>query len=256
MTENISNLARRTRAYWFIDGLAEIGSGILFVVLGIPYLLWSLAPQGSAQAKIASTGRDVLLLLGIVLLFIVIRAAKQHSTYPRTGYLEERLSGRRQVLKIGAMTLAGVLVFAGLITVGILFFPAFGPRLINGLVYFPTFFGLFLTIVQVVLGFRTDIKRFFILAGIAALASIGLAVNSFTYLACHPVDWRPLFASSIWSMPPAGLNLAFLNLLHSVYRGVAFCCALIGLAMLVSGLVARHSYLYQNPLPVGTHDEL
>ena len=87
MTDNIYNLASRTRAYWFIDGLAEIGSGILFVVLGIHYLLWSLAPQGSALAKIASTGRDVLLLLGIAILFIVIRVAKQHSTYPRTGYL-------------------------------------------------------------------------------------------------------------------------------------------------------------------------
>lgn len=254
MTKNISNLTRRTRAYWFIDGLAEIGSGILFVVLGIPYLLWSLAPQGSALAKIASTGRDVLLLLGIVLLFIVIRVAKQHSTYPRTGYLEERLSGRRQVLKIGAMTLAGVLVFAGLITVGILFFPAFGPRLINGLVYFPTFFGLFLTIVQVVLGFRTDIKRFFVLGGIAALASMGLAVNSFIYLTGYPVDWRPLFASSSGSIP-VGLSLAFINLFHSVYQGVAFFGALIGLAMLVSGLVVRRSYLHQNPLPVGAHDE-
>lgn len=69
MTDKIADAIRRMRGYWFIDGLAEIGASILFVVLSIPYLRWSLAPEGSSMAKFASGGRDILLLLGIVIFY-------------------------------------------------------------------------------------------------------------------------------------------------------------------------------------------
>ena len=248
MTDKIADATRRTRGYWYIDGLAEIGTGILFVVISIPYLLWSLVPQGSAWSKLASGGRDILLLMGIVISCVIIRAAKLHSTYPRTGYIEDQRPGRKQVLTASAIGVAGVLVFAGLMVAGILLFPAFRLGLLNTLVYFPTIFGLFLSLGQVVLGFRTGLKRFYVLAGIAALASLGLVVNSFVYLAAHPVDWRPLFASSSGLMP-AGLSLALLNLFHSVYQGVAILAAVFGLVMLVSGLIIRRNYLRQNPFP-------
>ncbi|HEX7542283.1 MAG TPA: hypothetical protein VF352_09145, partial [Anaerolineales bacterium] len=125
MTDKIADATRRTRGYWFIDGLAEIGGGILFVVLSIPYLLYSLAPEGSGMAKMASSGRDVLLLLGIVIFYIVIRVAKLRSTYPRTGYLEDQHPGRKRILTASAICVVGVLVFAGLMVAGILLFPAF-----------------------------------------------------------------------------------------------------------------------------------
>ena len=253
MTDKIADATRRTRGYWYIDGLAEIGSGILFVVISIPYLVWSLVPQGSAWSKLASSSRDVLLLLGIAIFYLAIRSAKLRSTYPRTGYVEDQRPDRKQILTV-AIGVAGVLVFAGLMTAGILLFPAFRLGLFNTLIYFPTIFGFFLALSQVILGFRTDTKRFYVLAGVAALASIGLAVNSFVYLAAHPVDWRPLFASSNGSMP-AGSSIALLNLLHSVYQGVALLAAVFGLVMLVSGLIVRRNYLRRNPVPQEEPDE-
>jgi hypothetical protein len=247
MRDNISNLTRHARGYWYADGLAEIGSGILLMLLSIPYLLWSLAPQGSAMAKLASSGKDVVLLLGLVVLFMIVQGIKQRSTYPRTGYVEERRPERKQVLKIIAITMGGMLLFAGLVAAGLLLFPAPCLGLVNLLAYFPTFFGLSFTLIQVVLGFRTGLKRFYVLSGIAALASLGLVMAAHLYLAAHPFDWTFITVASQNAPMPAGSSAALIDLLHSVYTGVALFCAVFGLAMLVSGLVVRRIYLRQNP---------
>jgi hypothetical protein len=255
MTDKITDATRRTRGYWFIDGLAEIGGGILFVVISIPYLLWSLVPEGSRMAKLASSGRDVLLLLGIAIFYLVIRAVKLRSTYPRTGYVEEQRPARKQILTAGVFGVAGVLVFAGLMVSGSLLFPAFRQGLVNALAYSPAFFGLILILSQVILGFRTGLKRFYGLAGMAALVSLGLVMAAHFYLAAHPFDWTFIANSGPNDPMPAGSAAALTGLLHYVYTGVAIFAAIHGLAWLVSGLIVRRNYLCQNPVPQEEPDE-
>ncbi len=255
MTDKIADATRRTRGYWFIDGLAEIGSGLLFIVVSIPYLLWSLAPEGSSMAKLASSGRDVLLLMGIVILFVVIRAAKLRSTYPRTGYVEDQHPGRKQILTASAICVAGVLVFGGLMVAGILLIPVFRLGLFNILAYFPTIFSFFFALGQVILGFRTGLKRFYMLAGIAALASLGLVISAHIYLTAHPFDWTFITNASQIGPMPAGSDVALIDLLHYVYTSGAISFSVFGLTMLVSGLIVRRNYLRQNPLPEEAPDE-
>ena len=249
MTDKIAETARRTRGYWFIDGLAEIGTGILFVVISIPYLLWSLVPHGSAWSKLASGGRDVLLLLGVVIFYIVIRSAKLRLTYPRTGYMEEKQPGRKQILMTGAIGLVGVLVFTGLVVAGILLWPAFRLGLVSNMAYFPTIFGLFFMVFQINLGFRTGLRRFFVLAGVAALASLGLFMTTHFYLAAHAFDWIFITSVDPNDPMPAGSNAVLMGQAHYIYMGVAIFAAVHGLAWLVSGLIVRRKYLLQNPVP-------
>jgi hypothetical protein len=248
MTDNITDATRRTRGYWFVDGLAETGTGILFVVISIPYLVWSLVPQGSAWSKLASGSRDILLLLGIAILFIVVRSTKLRSTYPRTGYVEEQHPGRKQILIAGAISLAGVLVFTGLMVAGSLLLPAFRQGLVNGLAYSPAFIGLIVIFIQVILGIRTGLRRFFVLAGMAALASLGLAFTAHFYLAAHAFDWTFITTIGPNDPMPAGSTMALTDLLHYVYMGAAIFFTVQGLAMLVSGLIVRRNYLHQNPV--------
>jgi hypothetical protein len=254
MKDQFSQIARRTRSYWFIDGLAEIGCGILFIVLSIPYLLWSLAPVGSSMEKLASSGRDILLLLGLVILFVIIRSAKQRSTYARTGYIEDRKPGRKQFLETGILSIGGVLIIAGMLVAGILLFPGVRLGLIQTLVYFPTIFGLFFTLGQVVLGIRTGIQRFYWLAGVSALLSLGLLPASFPYLVAHPVDLSA-FVTNPDGIMPVGAGIALSELFRYVYMGVAIFMTGFGVAMLVSGLFARRNYLRQNLLPKEIPDE-
>ena len=249
MTDIIAVAARRTRGYWFIDGMAEIGTGILFVVISIPYLLWSLVPQGSAWSKLASSGRDVLLLMGIVIFYIVIRSAKFRLTYPRTGYMEEKQPGRKQILMTGAIGLVGVLVFTGLVVAGSLLWPAFLVGLVRNMAYFPTIFGLFFMVFQIILGFRTGLRRFFMLAGMAALASLGLIITAHFYLAAHPFDWTFITSAGPNDSMPVGSNAALMGQAHYIYMAVAIFAAVHGLAWLVSGLIVRRKYIRQNPVP-------
>jgi hypothetical protein len=248
MRDTISDVTRRTQGYWFVDGLVEIGSGILFIIVSIPYLLWSLVPPDSAWSKVASGGRNILLLLGIVVFFVAIQAAKSRSTYPRTGYVEEQQPDRKQILTAGALGVAGVLVFAGLVVAGSLLFPAFRQGLFNVLAYIPAFIGLIMVFIQISLGFRTGLKRFYWLAGMAALTSLGLVLAARFHLAAQPFDWTFIAHSGPNDPMPVGSAAALTGLLHYVYRGAAFFFTVQGLAMLVSGLIVRSSYLRQHHL--------
>jgi hypothetical protein len=248
MTETITNATRRARGYWFIDGLAEIGAGLLFMVVSIPTLLWSLAAEGSSEAKLASGSRDILLVLGILLLYIVVRAVKLRSTYARTGYVDDQRPSRKQVFTAGAIGVAGVLVLGGLMVAGMLLFPVFRLSLFKTLAYVPTIFGFFPAIILVILGFRTGLRRFYLLAGVAVLASLGLAVNSFTYLAAHHFDWTFITNASPMDLLPTGSDVALTDLFHYVYTGAAIFAAVIGLFLLISGLIVRRNYLRQNPV--------
>ncbi len=256
MDNKIADTTRRTRGYRFIDGLFETGDGILFMLLSVPYLLWSLAPQGSNLASLASIGRDVVLLLGIALLLGVVWAIKQRSTYARTGYVKERRPERRQVLKTLIIGVGAMLIFAGLMVAGILFFPVFRVALFYCLGYAPSFLGLFFAFGCFGMGFRYGIRRFYGLAGVACLASLGLVVFSRLYLVAHPFDWAAIASNAPINGPiPAGLGAVLVGLFHNIYTGAAIFLAVFGLAMLVSGLVTRRKYLRENPFPQETANE-
>jgi hypothetical protein len=246
MKDQLVEAARRARGYRFADGLLEIGGGILFMVLSIPYLLWSLAPQGSRLARLASNGRNAVLILGVALVCSVIWAVKERWTYPRSGYVEERRPERGRVLRALAI-LGGALVLIGLVVAGFLFIPAFRTGLLYVMAYAASFLGLCLALGWLVMGFRCGIRRFHLLAGIAALTSLGLAVASRLYLVAHPFDWAAISTAPEDPMP-AGSGAMLLGLAHNAYTGVAIFLAVLGLAMLVSGLFVRAQFLRSNPI--------
>jgi hypothetical protein len=256
MTDKMTDAARRTRGYWFVDGLAEIGGGILSIVVGVPYLLWSLAPQGSRLARVASGGRDVILLVGIALLFVIIRMIKQRSTYPRSGYIEERQPERKKTLKTILLIFGCLIVFPFLLIVGFRFFPNFRIGFLNTMFFFPTILGLFFTLGLVVWGFRAGIKRFYVLAGVAALTSLGLLSVSLPVLVKNPFKLSYFSSMSINAQMPAEAASALLNLFRNVTTGAGIFLAVFGLAMLVSGLITRRQYLLKNPPSINLEQEV
>jgi hypothetical protein len=98
---------RRAAAYWFVDGLPEIVSGIGFVALG-GGVVWlnSLKPL-SWQVRLAAT---VLALVLLAVVFVYDRSIslflKSRITFPRTGYVRPpedwaQVSGRETVIGLG-----------------------------------------------------------------------------------------------------------------------------------------------------------
>jgi hypothetical protein len=89
-----TDIQRRIRRYWFEDGLAELGIGGLFLVVGLAFVIGALATNSAARAA-AVVALLAVVGIGTVGSRFLIRAVKERVTYPRTGYVTYRRSGSR-----------------------------------------------------------------------------------------------------------------------------------------------------------------
>ena len=97
MNNNIEHAIRRTRGYWYVDGLWEIGYGCLFTVMGMLLYLQAAIPSDSQLADLLGYAFLFLIIGLIVFINWAVRKAKEHLTYPRTGmltYRRDKMSAR------------------------------------------------------------------------------------------------------------------------------------------------------------------
>jgi hypothetical protein len=87
MNPTIEVAPRRATRYWYEDGLVEIGSGLLFLLLAGLFSVEGLAPAGSLPPWFSALGLPVIVLGGMIVLGLALRALKERLTYPRTGYV-------------------------------------------------------------------------------------------------------------------------------------------------------------------------
>jgi hypothetical protein len=101
-----TDIQRRLRRYWFEDGLAELGIGGLFLVVGLAFIVGALASNSTARAA-AVVALLAVVGIGTIASRFLIRAVKERVTYPRTGYVEYRRSGSRSryVAAVGIIAL-------------------------------------------------------------------------------------------------------------------------------------------------------
>ena len=66
MTPKFKDLIRRTQAYWYVDGLVEFGTGMVFFALGIILILESITPSDSNLSSILSFFRNAILVGGTI----------------------------------------------------------------------------------------------------------------------------------------------------------------------------------------------
>jgi hypothetical protein len=166
----IQHTIQRTRRYWYIDGLSEIGAGSVICLVALFYALLGLLPPSSPYAAVLGIGQIVVVLVGYWAAGKIVRMAKIRLTYPRTGYVSyPPRRGRRRLLL--ALTTFGVaLGFAFIFTWLI-------GRLPENLL--PAITGGIISLTLVYLGYRTGVPRFYLVAAFtfvlgAATSSLGL----------------------------------------------------------------------------------
>ena len=106
--DQVGNLLDRPRLYYNIDGLGELGGGVM--CLGFALLLWLLmrSPADSVWHQIS-----VLVFIGLALLIRYgTKAVKTRITYPRTGFVEYRRQWHTQAIAaaLSALTTAGLAI--------------------------------------------------------------------------------------------------------------------------------------------------
>ena len=161
MTNNIDKVVRRTYRYFYDDGLVEMALGLLFISVGIWLVIWSGLTSSSLSGLFLAIGLP-LLIFGSALIFKrVIKKLKERITYPRTGYVAYRQSqpDRGRWLFIGTavlFTLLAVLL----------------PGTFNQM---SVMVGALLGVILIYMGYRVEVRRFYLVGIIAIILGFGLA---------------------------------------------------------------------------------
>lgn len=154
-----SDLPRRTRRYWMVDGLPELLMGSLFLLAGVLQLVSLLAPSNIAGFAMLLV--PLLMMVGTLFGRRVLHAVKARLTYPRTGYVEYPQPKRWQ------QVLGGLLGFGlGMALTALLFTVQFSAT------WIPVITGFTLALGMVYLGFYMGLTRFYILAVFASILGI------------------------------------------------------------------------------------
>lgn len=161
MDPHLDHAARRSIRYWYDDGLAEIATGLLFLLLAALYATEGLA---HLSPSFSALGLPILVLGGMLVFGCLVRVIKQRLTYPRTGYVSYP---RKQPAR---KWLAAVL--GGLGSLLLAMFLASGQTAI-----YPAFAGAAIAIVLWLFGYRSGLVR------LAVQGLLGVAAGVITSLA-------------------------------------------------------------------------
>jgi len=207
MTQNDPTSRSQLRAiqYWYIDGTFEFGFGLLCLILAL-YFFVEIHTQGTWISGLIDASLVLFILGGAWLINRLLRQLKERITYPRAGYV----SYPRKNMKRGWRLLLGMVIGGAISAITILL-------VTNESIQFavmPLISGCVLAFVLVIMGWRSALPRFYLLAGVSA----GI-----------------------------GITLAFAGLGN--YIGVAVYYLAISMVLFASGAYTLRTYLRQNPIP-------
>jgi len=172
--DNIKRTIRRTRGYWYIDGLWEIGYGCLFTVMGALLYLQAAIPSDSKLADLLGYAFLVIIIGLTVLINWAVRKAKEHLTYPRSGmltYRRDKISARTWLLTALIVVLS---ILLGSVMVAL--FQVREPAM-ESIALLLGFTGAAL---MLFMAYPNNLKRFYLLAVYSILLSFLLASAGIT----------------------------------------------------------------------------
>ncbi|MHB1134751.1 MAG: hypothetical protein ACYC4L_20450 [Chloroflexota bacterium] len=161
--EVIARTLRRTRGYWYDDGLSELAMGAVFAAIG---LLFLVEGTGRIPPGASSLGLMAIVLGGALVSRRLVAWGKARLTYPRTGYVAyTRQRSPRSRLFTGVLGGAmGMLIAVLLVNA-----PA-------ALAWLPALQGLLGAGVMLYMANFTGLARFYLVAALSALAGLAAAL--------------------------------------------------------------------------------
>lgn len=91
MNDQLSGIEQRIKRYWYSDGIPELSSGGLFLLLGLYFGIQGSLGENPLMRVILQVGLGLLMIAGAISVSWLVNALKNRFTYPRTGYVEYRL---------------------------------------------------------------------------------------------------------------------------------------------------------------------
>ncbi len=159
---DLKQIERRAQGYFYEDGLAELGVGFFFVLVGLFVLVMSTIEPGTPWGAITGVGMAVLIIGGTLAMNRIVRTIKARVTYPRTGYVSyhKAPSAIRWIIVAAALGLAAFGLFAPF---------EWADRM-------PLVVGLLMALIFSLMGARAGVGRLFVTAGAGALLGLAMAL--------------------------------------------------------------------------------
>ena len=155
----IDRAIRRTRRYWYDDGLTEVAVGCILLLIAALFYVEAVAPAGPLMAGLSSLGLPVIVIGGSLVARRLVALAKERLTYPRTGYVSyPRRPGARSK-KATALVAAATAASVAVLVVSL---PA-------SRVWLPAVQGLLAGAFTFYLGHELRLARFYALAAVSVL---------------------------------------------------------------------------------------
>lgn len=207
------NAERTARRYWNVDGLPEIYTGCFFLLAPLLNFLWqraSIAPAWLALSGLAA------LACGVALSRTVIIVIRRRLTYPRTGYVSFRRA------RPGSEATGIALILIALLAIFV--FIALTTDWLGGLTAIS---GLAIGAINIHLGRRMALRRFYFLGALSIVAGalLGLAEPRF-------VIWFPIEGAA---------------------EVFAYLAGIIGAGYFINGGITLWRSLRENPAPSPEH---
>ena len=111
MKDQIDQTIRRTRSYWNVDGLPELGFGLLCLLLAGYFTVQSALPSDSLLYQVLNIAFILIIIGGSLLSNRLVSYLKRKFTYPRTGYVayQQPSQPRRILVGLVAAVTSGIL---------------------------------------------------------------------------------------------------------------------------------------------------
>jgi len=173
MKNNIDKLTnhtiRRTRGYWYVDGLWEIGYGCLFIIMGTLLYLQAVVSDESPLADFLGYGVTVLIIILVIFINWAVGKVKQNLTYPRTGLV----TYRREPMNLRTWLLAALYAVLAILAGSVLYalFQVWEPALES----IPMLLGFLGAALMLFVASANGLRRFYLLAAYSILLGFLLA---------------------------------------------------------------------------------
>ena len=239
MDSTIVKVQQRTRAYWFADGLNEILSGTFALILGVLILLKNHF-QSTSLGEFFSITVNIFLLAGALSMPVLLRRAKEHITYPHSGYVAYKALTRSERVKQGLPVIMSFLLFVILIAISILVSVQTRLWAMAMIIWLPELMGIVAGVIFLRLAQQTGLLRQAVLSGVSFVTVVWLGWRSSPLLGLLSLK---LTEGSGWGVMPAQVGAVMRVLMMSLYNDTAFLLIILGCAALISGVVGRLQYL-------------
>lgn len=167
--DEIKQVEQRVRRYWYSDGIAEIASGGLFVLLGLYFAAQGYLGETSIASIILQVSLMLLMIAGAFGVRWLVNTLKARLTYPRTGYVEYRLNEKESTVR--RYIIVGVAMVIAITSIVLIDY-------IRDLDAMALVTGLLVGLIFIALrGKSSGLKRFYLLGVVAIVLGVALSFS-------------------------------------------------------------------------------